>query len=118
MERKLQKERQSKVTLQTQVSDLTDQLEQQRTVVDSALSRLARPRQAEVSWFERAGWVVAVLALATLAFASSRRGRLPVPAAPDVSGDRLASAADELEWRIEAAEEAQEAEERAPVGVR
>lgn len=108
--------KQRMATLQNQIDDLTDQLEGQRTSLEAALAGLARKPTAQTDPFDRAGWVVAILALGALAFVVGRRRKSSIPAAPEAPVAGPVRVADDFGWQIEAAEE--EEEERTPVGVR
>jgi hypothetical protein len=109
--------KQRTATLQSQIDDLTDQLDRQRTSLEAALAGLARKPATQADPFDRAGWVVAILALAVLAFVASRRRRPSIPAAPEAPEARLVPTADDFGWQIESAEQEEE-DERTPVGVR
>ena len=102
------------VALQDGMEYLEQDLDQAREELGARLVGVERRPQAAPGAFDRAGWAVAVLAIATLAFVwARRRGRPEIgldtpPQAP------VAPAEQELEWKVEAAE----LEERDPVGVR
>jgi hypothetical protein len=112
---KARKSQRRDTALGAELEGLQEDLEQAREELGARLVALERRPQAAPGAFDRAGWAVAALALAALAFASMRRRKLAAP--PD--GDRheepsvgegvpaeaqVASAADDLGWRVEGAE--------------
>lgn len=102
--------------LQSEVEELEERLARAREELGARLVALEGRPEPAAGAFDRAGWVVAAVALAALAFVSSRRRKRPE--APVDGPPRVSVALDgdgqDFEWKTEAAE----VEGREPVGVR
>jgi hypothetical protein len=105
------------------IEGLDEEIDQAREELGARLVALERRPQAESGSgaFDRAGWAVAVLAVAALALVSARRRRPSGTEAPALSGqppasvEAAAAEMDDLGWQVEAAELE---DDRTPVGAR
>jgi hypothetical protein len=113
--RRLSGNQERTATLQGGLDVLTHEVSAFQEDVRARLARLeGQPETGGAEPFDRAGWIVAVLALAALAFVSVGRGRRPEDDLATGPPSRVVLDGQDLEWRTETAE----VDERASVGTR
>jgi hypothetical protein len=111
---KAQKNLRRDTALRSEVAELEESLARAREELGARLVAVEGQSQPASDAFDRAGWAVAVVAIAALAFVSTRRRKRPEVPAGAPHGPSVALDAQDLHWKTEAAE----LEEREPVGVR